>query len=296
MALVRYTLGAYKHSSTLFKGIQSSQISPNMQQIIAASSGAIDPTFVAVGRLQPQISFTALTIKTILNACGISGAAMASDKAFFQKMTDDGGRAGAISHMQITMANGLIIPTSIQASALPAPATISCLATPRSADGSASPLAIVVNASLEVGQDADTEVYVLGAVTINGTELEGVDDWSLDFGIALDITFGSGHVYPTYLGIMARNPRFTIRTFDLAKFQSWAETGIAQSDTDSTVVLQDQLASGVRGSSPITFSIDAGMAHFETVGADQGNKGVGQVTITPVSDGTNAIIAIAGLT
>ena len=296
MALVRYTLGAYKHSSTLFKGIQDSSVNPNMQQIIMAASGAVSPSFVGVGRLQPQVSFTSTAIKTILNALGIDGAAMASDKMFLQKMTDDGTRAGATSHFCATMANGLIVPVSINAPALPAPATISCLATPRSADGSASPLAMAVNASLEATQDFDTECYVLGPATINGTELEGDESWSLNFNITPDIVWGSGHVYPTLTGIMSITPSFSIQTFDIGKFVTWAEDGVAQTDTDSTFVLQDQLVGGVRGVAPITFTVDAGMAHFETIGASQGSKGAGTVIMTPIGDGTADIIVVSGLT
>ena len=292
----RYTLGAYKHSSTLFKGVQDLQISPGMQQIISSGSGAVSPSFVGVGRLQPQFSFTSTAIQTILNALGHDGAAMASDKAYFQKMVDDGTRAGATSHICVTMANGLIVPVSVTASALPAPAIVSCLATPRSADGAASPLAMVANASLEATQDINTEIYVLGAVTINGTELEGADEWTLNFGIGLDILYGSGHVFPTAVGIMSIVPSFTIRTFDIGKFVTWAEDGVIQDVNDSTVVLQDQDLGGVRGSSPITFTIDEGMAHFETVGGGQGQRAGGQVTITPVDDGTNVIVAMSGLT
>ena len=291
-----YTLGAYKFSSTLFKGIQDSSINANMQQIIMAASGAVSPSFVGVGRLQPQVSFTSTAVKTILAALGIDGAAMASDKMFLQQMLADGTRAGASLHFCATMANGLIIPVSLSAPALPAPATISCMATPRSADGSASPIALSAITSLEATQDFDTECYVLGAVTLNGTELEGVDTWTLNFGLTPEIVWGSGHVYPTFTGVMSITPSFTVSTFDIAKFVAWTEIGTPQGATDSTVVLQDQAESGVRGSSPITFSIDAGMAHFNTVSAGQGGRAVGQVTITPIADGTADIIAVTGLT
>jgi len=292
-----YTLGAYLHSTaTLIKGVQDSSLSAGMQQIIMAASGAVSPSFAGVGRLQPQVSFTSTAIKTILAALDYDGAAMAADKMFLQQMLADGTRSGASLHICVTMANGLLIPVTLTAPSLPAPATISCLATPRSADGSASPIALSATTSLEALQDFDTECYVLGAVTLNGSELEGVDTWTLNFGVTPDIVWGSGHVYPTFTGVISITPSFTISTFDIAKFVAWTEIGTPQGDTDSTVELQDQAESGVRGSSPITFTIDAGMAHFNTVGAGQGNRAVGQVTITPIADGVANIIAITGIT
>jgi len=97
------------------------------------------------------------------------------------------------------------------------------------------------------------------------------------------------------LGIMNRTPSITVTTFDVAKFVTWTEVGIAQDDSDSTVQLLDQAAGGARGSSPITFTIDAGRIQFDTVDGSQGAKVSGSVKLTPVSDGTAAIIALSGI-
>ena len=90
-------------------------------------------------------------------------------------------------------------------------------------------------------------------------------------------------------------PLITITTFDLAKFAGWKEAGIAQGDTDSTIQLLDQAAGGARGSSPITFTIDAGMIHFTSFTAPQGARASGSVIVTPVSDGVADIIALSGI-
>ena len=290
--MIRYTLGAYKHSATVIKGIQDSSIAPGLQQLLTGGSGAVDASMISIGQIDTRISFTSTMVGTALhNLIGIDGAAISSDVLYFQKMADDGLRAGATSHISATIANGLILPVSIQANQ-GGQATISLLAIPRSSDGTTSPIVMVANASLEANQDITTEAYTLGAVTLNGTELEGVSSWRFDFGIVPDITFGSGHVYPTMLGVMSRNPSFTIQTFDIAKFQAWTETGLAQTSTDSTVVLQDQEAGGVRGSLPITFTIDEGMAFFENVGGSHGAKAAGTVRIVPVSDGLVDVVVI----
>ena len=139
------------------------------------------------------------------------------------------------------------------------------------------------------------ELYVLGSVVINGAELEGVDTWSLDFGLEPDVLWGSGHVYPTQTGVLTRRPVFRATTFDVAKFNTWSETGLAQDATDSVISLQDQTAGGGRGSTPITLTIDAGRMHFESITAAQGQRASGSVTITPVSDGVAAIIAVGGI-
>jgi hypothetical protein len=291
----RYTISAYKHSSTLIKGLQNYSLNPNIEQMINAGSGAADPTFIGVGQSQPELTFDTTAIKTALAGCGgITGAPLSSDVFFFQKMEDGGTRAGALSHKKVTAALGMIIPVSIRA-ARAQRAIINYRVIMISADGTASPIVITDSQSLEVDQGVADEVYTMGAVNINGSELEQVDEWSIDFGIAPDINFGSGHVYPTAVGVMNRQPRITVTTFDVDAFDSWDIEGDAQGETDSTVELLDQLAGGVRGSSPITFAVDAGMVHFDSLGGNQGEKVGGQAIITPVWDGTADILAITGL-
>jgi hypothetical protein len=290
-----YTISAFKHSSTLYKGIQSFTFNQSLEQIVNSGSGGVDPTFVGVSKIQPEASFTSTAIKTILGSLGIGGVAMSSDKFWFQKMAADGLRGGASVHIQATLANGIVIPTQIRAPHAAA-ATIGFRAVPRSADGTASPIALINNGSLETAQSSDAELYTMGAVTLNGVALPGVDEWTLDLGINLWVNSSDGKVYITDVGVLSRNPVFTARTFDMDTYYSWLDNGVAQGETDSTFVLSDQALGGVRGSSPITFTIDAGMAHFEDITGRHGERLGGSVKVLPVWDGTNDIIALSGLT
>jgi len=291
------TISAIKHKTTLLTGIQSTGINPNLQQMILAAGGSAHPSFVGIGQISPEITFACHAIKTCLAGLGgKDGIAIDTNlDLWFQKLTAGGLRAGDESHTKVTAANGMIIPVSISASQ-GQPAVINYRVVIVSADGSTSPLAFTASQSLESGQDVNSEVYTLGAVTLNDTQLEGVDSWSLNFGNDVWINHANGLVYPTEVGIMNQAPSFSVSTADAGKFATWELVGLAQNDTDSTVVLQDQAAGGVRGSSPITFSIDDGMAVFDNLSGAQGSRYAGSVTITPVYDGTAAIIAITGLT
>ncbi|MDD5327417.1 MAG: hypothetical protein PHY02_06335 [Phycisphaerae bacterium] len=291
----KYTLSAYKHASTLVKGIESTDVNLNMQQIISSGSGAVYPTFVSVGTLQPEVSFETSAIKTALAAMGgIVGAALNNDTFYFQKMAATG-RAGASSHTKVVMASGLIVPTQITANALPGESKIGYRAVPISADGSASPLAITASQSLEAGQDLVDEVYVLGGAEVNGTALDGVESWTLVLNIVLEIITHSGHVYPTFVGIQTISPVITIQTSDVDAFASWGIEGAVQGATNSTVQLLDQTAGGARGSNPITLSVDAGMINFQSLGGRHGQLVKGPAAMTPVYDGTNAIVAVSGI-
>lgn len=290
-----YTISAYKHSSTLIKGVQDLKLPPNLQQLLSRGSGAVDPTHVSVGKIQPEIGFNTTAIKTALaNVGGISGAALANDTFYFQRLLADGKRGGASLNIKVVAASGIIVPTQLRA-AQSGEALLGYRAVPRSSNGVLSPLAFTTLQSLETGQDQVSEVYTMGPVTINGAALPGVEDVLLDFGINLEIITCDGGTYPTFVGIQTRAPFFTIRTFDLDLLATWDIDGIVQGATDSTIQLLDQVEGGARGSAPITFSVDAGMAHYEDINGNDGQRIGGSVRVTPTWDGTNDIIAIAGI-
>lgn len=291
------TISAIMHKTKLLTGIQSIGITPNLQQMILAAGGSPHPSFVGIGQISPEITFGCHAIKTCLaNLGGKDGIAIDTNlDLWFQSLIAGGLRAGTLSHTKVTAALGMIIPVSITASQ-GQPAVINYRVVVVSADGSTAPLSFTASQSLEAGQDINAEVYTLGAVTLNGTALDGVDNWTLDFGNEVWINHANGLIYPIEVGIINQAPSFSVGTADAGKFATWELVGLAQDDTDSTVALQDQAAGGVRGSAPITFAIDDGMAVFDNLSGTQGSRYAGSVTIRPVYDGTAAIIAITGLT
>jgi hypothetical protein len=293
----RFTISAWKHSTTLLKGLQNTSLSPGVQLLIHAANGAANPSHVSIGQIEAAITFDTLAIKTAMAGLGgITGVALASDTFYLQKLLADGLRAGATSHIKVVAAVGIIVPTILRTPARKA-AVESYRAVPRSTDGVTAPLTFTAAQSLEAAQDLVPEVYTLGVVTINGTELEMVEEVTIDFGNKLDINYGTGHVYPTFTGIIEQSPIITLATNDVGALVSWGLAGAIQGGTnDSTIILNNQILGGVRGSSPITFSLDEGLYVFEDISGNQGDKYAGRIRMTPVYDGTNAIIAVTGLT
>ena len=291
-----YTIAAVKSDTTVITGINDQQFSPELEQIILAGSGQVDPGFVAVGRLRPSLAFTTTAIKVALAGLGgIAGKVIASDFYFwFQKIAEGGLRAGALSHVMATVVKGLIIPQTLNMPDGQA-ATISYLVIMISADGSAAPVAFAGSQSLDAGQAGAVAGWILGATSINGTDLDAVDNVAINFGLTPVIEGGSGLVYPTFVGIQSRKPSITISCKDVDAFVTWDLDGVIQSETDSTIQLDDLAEGGMRGSSPIIFGIDEGMIHTTQVGASSPQSAVNAVTITPTDDGTADIIAISGL-
>ena len=298
-----YTIAAIKHATTVIKGIQNYTLNPQVAAILLSGSGGVDAGFSAIGEIRPELGFETTAIKTALaNLGGINGIPIAASNFDFwlQKTITGALRAGATSHIKCTPVAGIVVPGVIS---MPSgrQASISYRAGFISADGVASPIAVTASQSLDAGQGPADEAWTFGGVAVNGSALAGVDDVTLDFGIELWVTTADGKVYPIHVCIASRRPVITISTKDLGAFQTWGVSGSnwlegqVQSESDSVITLSDMTEGGVRGSSPITFTIDAGMMFFNAITGQDGERLGGQVTLIPTWDGTADVIVMSGL-
>jgi len=299
-----YTIAAIKHASTVIKGIQNQSLNPQVAAILLSGSGEVDAGFAAIGEIRPELGFGTTAIKTALaNLGGIDGIPIAASNFDFwlQKTVTGALRAGATAHIKCTPVAGIVVPGAIS---MPSggQASMTYNAVFISADGTASPMAVAASQSLDASQGPADEAWTFGGVSLNGTALAGVDNVSIDFGITLWVTAGDGKVYPIHVCIASRRPVITISTKDIGAFSTWGVSGSnwlegqVQSDSDSVITLSDMTEGGVRGSSPITFTVDAGMMFFNAITGQHGERLGGQVTLLPTWDGTADVIAITGLT
>jgi hypothetical protein len=271
-----------------------------IQELIAASDGDVDPTFAAVGQQAPRLSFTTSKIATVLAQIGISGLAIAADvdefgvEAYLQKVTEGGTRAGASSHIKLTIKEGILIPRSISASQNQmAQMAIDALAT---YDGTNNPVVIATGQSL-AGTTGISEAFTVGPVWVNGAQINAVQSINVNFGIQEVLSYADGEVWPTHVFIMSRRPSITITSFDVAQLNTLTLSGAAQGSTDSHVYLRKISENGTRvadnTAEHIQFSMDDGRVSVTNIGASQDAPHVASLTLTPTYDGSNAIFAIS---
>jgi len=294
----KYTISAIKHATTVINGITDYSLASGVQQLILSGSGEVDPGFVGLGKINPRFTWTTTQIKTALaNLGGIAGIVIATSNFNFwlQKITEAVSRAGNV-HEKIAVIQGLLIPQTLTVND-GGLATISYLTIPTSADGTTSPFSRTGTQALDDNQGEATEAYTLGEITLNGAALDGVQSMTLNFGLAVDIS--GGKMYPTDVAIVKRNPSITINCLDIDETfaaAGWGLVGQAQDASDSVINLDDVLEGGIRGTTPITITIDEGNMHFENItGSDGGRLGMA-ITLTPTYDGTAAILALGGIT
>lgn len=295
-----YTIAGIKAKGTMLKGIQNQQINPQLEELVLSGSGVVEAGFAAVDKINPQILFTTSAIKTALGALGDSnGIIIAADLDLWLQKTANGGmRQAGATHTKIACALGLITPQVLR---IPSGgnATLDYITTLTSSDGLTSPIIVTPNQALDIDDGPAGEAYVLGDVSLNGTTLEGASDVELTFGLTVDTT--NLFTYPTHAFIVSRRVILKIRTFDVGAWESWGASGSnwlegqAQDASDSIITLDDYVAGGARGTSPITVAVDDGRMHFNSLGGSDGEKFVGEVTVTAVWDGTADVLVWTGL-
>ncbi len=290
-----YVIDAFKVAAVVINGIVQSRFNTGMQRLILHGGSQVDPGFVGVPRCEPVLEFDTTQVKTALAGLGgISGLVIASSNGmvFFSKTADGGLRAAGAVNGKGTIVAGWIFPIRITATLTSC--VISYQVVILSADGSAAPIVFVYNVALDAGSAAAAEAYVLGSVSINGTTYDGCTDADIEFGYNPSVI--GGLQYPTTCGAAKRNPKITIRSTDMALYEAVGPTGAAQSASDSVINLDDMTEGSVRGSTPITITIDEGHIGVDSINGTDGELLGSEIVITPTYDGTAAWAVLGGLT
>ena len=302
----RYTLYAVNLNAVadvLLDQVTSFGYEDGVSEILQGGSGSVDPTYVAVGDQKPKITFSTTAIATVLGYIGIDGLKIATgetytDAQFFLQLLAEGGtRTSGANHRQLTMNEGMIVPTQIKATHNQ-PATIDLLAI-ATYDGSNEPFALTATVSLP-GTPAVGELFTAGKVMINGVELGGVQDITIDFGLKVETFGGSGSVWPTYCAIMDRQPLITITTQGATDLATFGLDGTAQGATDSIIYLRKLAEGGTRTADVtaehISFTIDEGLIRCQSLKGAHNEVMGSTVVIRPTYDGSNAIMVISAAT
>jgi hypothetical protein len=300
MAFTQHTISSVKHGSTVINGIASAGFSPGLVELALNGSGQIETGFIAALGAAPELAFSTTAVGTALTTIQtgsnpMNGIAITGSNFlfFYEKIANQGTRTAGSTHVKATVAEGMIIPISIEASHYGA-ATASYRVIMTSADGTTAPVAFAAAQALDAGIAVASELFTLGPVAVNGTTLDGVSSVSINYGNNAEVTGGDGNPYPEFCAITTRRPAITIATTNLDDFVSWGLIGQAQDASDSVITLQAVTNDGtLTGSGDKTFTIDAGRISYRDINGADGSRIGASITITPRYDGTNEVIVIA---
>ena len=266
---------------------------PGANVVRARAGGSITPTHASVRSLDPRVTLETPHIAAALGVTGMLGALIASDAllTMFSKQRSGTGFAGTLSHLQMVMNKGILVPRQLTAGLDGSSLTLEAIGV---YDGS-NEVIVVTDSQTYSGTDAISEAFLVGPVMLNGTEVTRIQSITVDFGLDVHITRGSGQVRPEEVSIRAQSPSIQFVTTDASVLDTTGIDGVAQGATDSVVYLRklDENGTVVADGTGqhISFTIDDGVITTEDIGGSDDD--LARVMITPTDDGSNDILALS---
>lgn len=284
-------------------GIESFSVDPGLQEVLLTAGGYVDPSYVATMANAPMFTATVSDLATLLGTAALSGmqipqsTTITTTDVYFTKVAEGGTRAGATSHLKVTINEGLMLCQSISWSqGQHATAQVEIHTT---YDGTNAPLVYTASQSLP-HTPVIGEAFTGGKITINGTVLNGVTSCTINFGYQVIKESSGGELYPTFVAIGQRNPRIEITTKEVPSLSTFGLNGTAQTASDSVIYLTKIDENGTRvadgTAEHISFTIDDGEIWCGAFGGGNNDSHEGRVIIQPTYDGTNAIMVISAAT
>lgn len=280
-------------TTTQIPQIVSQNFDPQIQDVMEGGSGTLDVEFAAIMEAKPQLEFETTAIATALGIVGINAFAITSQCDFyFQKIAQGGTIASGSNHIKLAATAGIICPKRLTARQGDV-AKLTYGFYGISTNGTTAPLTVSTGQALPTITSVN-ELFTVGPASFNGTALNAVQGLDLDFGMKTEIRGSDGYAYPTFAGVVSREPKVNFSGLDLAALSTFSVNGVAL--TAWIAYLRKISEGGTRVA-------DATAEHVKLSGTTgllrpAGVRGAtrdpleGEWMVVPTYDGTNNIVQI----
>jgi len=271
--------------STTIRQITQSDFSTNQEIRKAMTSGGNAVAQVS-GKSEADVTtFTSGDLAALLalntNTFCSAGVSELSSTIIFPKKFRSAGasfKALTTSHANITGANALIVPTSIEASQDGDFATCACECHWLSSDGFIDAVSDTASYTL-IAQSFNAE-FALGPVTINASAVPGVQSIRVTPGIeVVKSPTGKGAVFPVWASLKNIVPtmEITVNDFDAVA----ATVGNFTAMTAAVVYLRRRADAGeyTGSNTDISLTFAAGLADTGNITASQNDDGTATITL-----------------
>lgn len=281
-------------STAQISSIVDQNLDPQIEDVMEGGSGTLDTEFAAVMQAKPMLEFTTTALASALAIVGLNAFAITSQTDFyFQKINQGGTIASGSNHIKVAATKGIICPKTIEA-AQNEVAKIVYGFYAISTDGSTAPLAVSTGQALPTITPVD-EMFTVGPVTINGSNLAAVQRLSVDFGIQTEIVGSDGNAYPTFAGVVDRQPIITVGGLDMTALSTFNINGIALSTWKAYFRKIAEGGTRVADGTAEHVKLSGTTGLFRPGGVRGSNRQPleGDWQIKPTFDGTNDVIQIS---
>lgn len=282
-----HVLHGIANGASFISQITNARPMTDLQTLVAQSAGLPFPLFTAVLGINPAIPFDTTQVKTILDTSGalasIADLSAANTDLYFKQVSDRGRRVAdaTTDHIRLRMSQAFLVLDRITASNQ-GEASASCrIGT--TYDGSNNPLVPAGSVALS-GTPTSAEHFVAGPVTLNGVQLPGVADITIEFNRQVLEASSDGEIYNTFAACMYYAPVVTIRGYQTA----WATYGLNGTALSAMAVyLRKVAANGTRvadgTAQHIGFSASSGLITIDESSGGNNEPAMTTVRVTLAS-------------
>lgn len=275
---------------TVLGGNTSHDLDPQTTRDDEPTDGLPWTTYAVITEQKPTLDITTKRIAQALDACGVSGVDVSTltggIKQYLAKRKAKSTLDGASTHICRAIADGLFVPVSLKVSKTGV-AELTLKVYAESSDGVNAPVTITANVALPaLGSE---ERFGLGAVTVGGSVITGVEDVEINFGIEIESDTGDS-IYPTEHYVTSVKATVTINTTDASIVTNAALLGSATTHANTSVVLRKRKRYDA-------YESDATACHIVITAHGEvdvkPNGGGATITVNGEYDGTNWPIAVS---
>lgn len=279
------------------RSISRSNVRPNSEISKEVESQSIYPDTVVLNAVKPMASFTTYDLPGAIAALGLFGKCLtggtADDygiKLFGQKQSCSGVAGGSV-HDVYTIANGVVVPTSLTVDHRGS-GQISYDIYARSPDGTNAPFTYLENQALPTLPATNVGRWTMHAFTLASTVLLGKRNISINFNPTVTQEGADSDIYDGVVSVESIQPVVSVRGVNPKWFAASPLNtllGVAGTHANSSIVLRRRdVGLGAANHVRMTF---AGLATWETV-FDGSSNGPAETAINVDLkwDGTNVPI------
>lgn len=289
-------------SAVSITGITDVRFSSNLSEVVQSTDGSLDPRFAAAMTQVSRIRFRTNDIRGALDVAGfngmdISGDAGLSDTLQFNfKKRAPGGTFVGEEGFVIGMVAGILIPIQCRVSHGQI-AEIEMEAIPVY-DGVNVPFILELAAASTVG-NTPTRLWTVGPWYINGVLLEGIRDFTINFGLDVELLEADGMPWPSRVAIKQRRPSFECSTYHLDQVDKDTLAMIGQARGAGVVTrafLRRKLEGGANTADGtighIRFDVAEGRISMQDLGSGHPESAMCRIGVTPTKTGSTDSIAV----
>ncbi|NDF12867.1 MAG: hypothetical protein EB060_08680 [Proteobacteria bacterium] len=292
-------------SPLLITGIDSSNFSNNIEELLESAAGQPNPSFVANMQIAPTLQFVSKQIAGILGLVSIgsglcipNGSTQTTVVAYFARVNKCADRSASSNHVSLTFANGLFVINSISASQGQA-ATIDVMFHALF-DGTNVPVVVATTAGLPASNRV-AEVFTLGPCKINGTDIGDVQSATVAINPTVEKLGGSGDLYPTFAGYMSKQVRFELECLDATHLSTYGPFSLATTSSSTLIYLRKMSNQASRVADATTQHISlalagnsaSGMVRVESLQAQNNQRAGVRLVVTPIENSTGYVVVNA---